>query len=115
MNSPVTRDRYTTRLMRFSLSLELKELYKSVISLISKFKNIKIKLIPREQNKQADTFSYQAYQRFLDNNPQLHKNIAQYMAIQRQIARLRKVGIPPRKYHSKEEAASLISNMLKPP
>ena len=69
----------------------------------------------KEQNKQADTLSYWAYEQFLDNNPQLHKNITKYMATPRQIARLRRRGIPPRKYRSKEEAASLISNMLKPP
>ena len=89
-------------------------LYKRVKSLISKFKNIKIKWIPIEQNKYADTLSYEAYEQFLDNNPQLHKNVTGYMATQRQIARLRKWGIPPRKYRSKEDAASLISKMTRP-
>ena len=89
-------------------------LYKRVRSLISKFKNIKIKWIPREQKKYADTLlSYWAYKQFLDNNPQLRKNIAQYMATQRQTARLKKLGISPQKYLSKEEAASLISKRLK--
>ena len=89
-------------------------LYKRVRSLISKFKNIKIKWIPIEQNRQAYTFSYWAYEWFLDDNPKLHKNIAQYMATRRQTATLRKVGIPPTKYRSKEEAARLISKMTRP-
>jgi ribonuclease HI len=89
-------------------------LYKRVRSLISKFKNIKIKWIPVEQNKHAGTLSYLVYEWFLDDNPQLHKNITQYMATPRQIATLKKLGISPRKYRGKEDTARLIAKMTKP-
>jgi ribonuclease HI len=89
-------------------------LHQRVLSLISRFKNIKIEWIPREQNKEADRLSYEAYRQFLDNNPQLYKSVGQYMATPKQLALLRKEGIKPQKYLSKIEAARLISKILKP-
>jgi ribonuclease HI len=88
-------------------------LHQRVMSLISRFKNMKIEWIPREQNKEADRLSYEAYRQFLDNNPQLYKSVGQYMATPQQLALLRKEGIKPQKYLSKIEAARLISKILK--
>jgi ribonuclease HI len=46
-------------------------LYRKVMSLISKFNNIQIEWIPREQNKEADKLSNYAYAEAIANNPSL--------------------------------------------
>lgn len=51
-------------------------LYHKVMSLISKFNNIQIELIPREQNKEADILSNFAYTNVLSDNPKLREKIS---------------------------------------
>jgi ribonuclease HI len=59
-------------------------LYHKAMSLISKFNNIQIELIPREQNKEADRLSNYAYTNVLADNAKLRERISQHMATEQQ-------------------------------
>ena len=50
-------------------------LYQKVKSLLSKFKDIKIEWIPRDNNKEADKLSNKAYQEILESDPMLLQKV----------------------------------------
>jgi ribonuclease HI len=86
-------------------------LYQKVKSLLSKFKDIKIEWIPRDNNKEADKLSNKAYQEILESNPQLLQKVSLLMATEEQLGLLKSQGITPEKYISKIEARRLISKI----
>jgi ribonuclease HI len=88
-------------------------LYQKVKSLLSKFKDIKIEWIPRDNNKEADKLSNKAYQEILESNPQLLQKVSLLMATEEQLGLLKSQGITPEKYISKIEARRLISKISK--
>ena len=51
-------------------------LYQKLKSLLSKFKDIKIEWIPRDNNKEADKLSNKAYQEILESDPMLVQRIS---------------------------------------
>ena len=52
-------------------------LYRKVMSLISKFHNIQVEWIPREQNKEADELTNCAYRKVITDNSKLGGKISQ--------------------------------------
>jgi ribonuclease HI len=84
-------------------------LYQKVKSLLAKFKDVRIEWIPRDNNKEADKLSNNAYQEILENDPNLLQRISQHMATEEQLKLLKSQGITPEKYLSKIEAMRLIS------
>jgi len=84
-------------------------LYQKVKSLLSKFKDVRIEWIPRDNNKEADKLSNKAYQEILESDPNLLQKISQHMATEEQLKLLKSQGITPEKYLSKIEAMRLIS------
>jgi ribonuclease HI len=55
-------------------------LYRKAMSLISKFNNLEVEWVPREQNKEADRLSSYAYTKVIADNPKLRAKISQDMA-----------------------------------
>jgi ribonuclease HI len=88
-------------------------LYQKVKSLLSKFKDIKIEWIPRDNNKEADKLSNKAYQEILESDPMLLQKVSRHMATEKQLKLLKSQGITPEKYLSKIEARRLISKISK--
>jgi ribonuclease HI len=84
-------------------------LHQKAISLLSKFKDIKIEWIPRDINKEADKLTNRAYQEVLENDPGLLQKSSQHMATKEQLKIFEDQGIIPEKYLSKIEARRLIS------
>jgi ribonuclease HI len=84
-------------------------LHQKAITLLPKFKDIKIEWIPRDKNKEADKLSNSAYQEVLENDPGLLQKSSQHMATDEQLKILTDQGIKPEKYLSKIEARRLIS------
>ena len=52
-------------------------LYKQVLILRSKFQDVEIKWVPREQNKDADRLTNRAYSRVLQDNPEYFDKVAE--------------------------------------
>lgn len=88
-------------------------LHQNAMTLLSKFKNIKIEWIPRDKNKEADKLSSRAYQEVLENDSELQQKSSQYMATEEQLKILTSKGTIPEKYLSKIEARRLISKITK--
>jgi ribonuclease HI len=88
-------------------------LYQKAKSLLSKFKDIKIEWIPRDNNKEADKLSNKAYQEILESDPMLLQKVSRHMATEEQLGLLKSQGITPEKYLSKIEARRLISKISK--
>jgi ribonuclease HI len=88
-------------------------LYQKAKSLLSKFKDIKIEWIPRDNNKEADKLSNKAYQEILESDPMLLQKVSRHMATEEQLKLLKSQGITPEKYLSKIEARRLISKISK--
>jgi ribonuclease HI len=88
-------------------------LYQKVKSILSKFKDIRMEWIPRDNNKEADKLSNKAYQEILESDPMLLQEIGQHMATEEQLKLLKSQGIIPEKYLSKIEARRLISKISK--
>jgi ribonuclease HI len=88
-------------------------LYQKAKSLLSKFKDIKIEWIPRDNNKEADKLSNKAYQEILESDPMLLQKVSRHMATEKQLKLLKSQGITPEKYLSKIEARRLISKISK--
>jgi ribonuclease HI len=88
-------------------------LYQKAKSLLSKFKDIKIEWIPRDNNKEADKLSNKAYQEILESDSMLLQKVSRHMATEEQLGLLKSQGITPEKYLSKIEARRLISKISK--
>ena len=94
-------------------AIKIIPLYQKVMSLISKFNDMRIEWIPREKNSEADKLSNYAYSKVIDNSPTLRKKISQHFATGQQLELLKNLGITPEKYLSKIEASRLISKIKK--
>jgi ribonuclease HI len=94
-------------------AIKIIPLYQKAKSLLSKFKDIKIEWIPRDNNKEADKLSNKAYQEILESDPMLLQKVSRHMATEEQLGLLKSQGITPEKYLSKIEARRLISKISK--
>jgi ribonuclease HI len=88
-------------------------LYQKVMNLISKFNEVRIEWIPREENSEADKLTNYAYMKIIDTDPALKEKISYHMATEQQLEFLKNLGITPEKYLSKIEANRLISRIKK--
>jgi ribonuclease HI len=88
-------------------------LYQQVINLISKFNDIHIEWVPRDENSEADKLTSYAYRKIIDNDSALREKTRQHMATEQQLEFLKNLGITPEKYLSKIEANRLISKIKK--
>jgi ribonuclease HI len=94
-------------------AIKIIPLYRKVITLISKFNDVRIEWIPREKNSEADKLTNYAYTKIIDNDSALKEKMSQHMATEQQLEYLKNLGITPEKYLSKIEANRLISKMKK--
>jgi ribonuclease HI len=88
-------------------------LYQKVMNLMSKFNEVRVEWIPREENSEADKLTNYAYMEIIDRNPALKEKMRHHMATQQQLEFLKNLGITPEKYLSKIEANRLISRIKK--
>ena len=90
-------------------NLTLVPLYQNTKSLISKFEDITIEWIPREENVEADKLTNKAYHDALESDPDLLKSVGRYMATEDQLNLLKSRGMKTEKYLSQIEANRLLS------
>jgi ribonuclease HI len=87
-------------------------LYRKVLSLKEKLKDLSIELVGREENKEADSLTNRAYREFLKNNPQYAAQAGKHFATQKQLAFLKRYGVIVEDL-SKIEASRMISKIIK--
>ena len=92
-------------------AIKIIPLYQQVIALISKFNDVRIEWVPREENSEADKLTNYAYRKIIDNDSTLREKMRQHMATEQQLEFLKNLGITPEKYLSKIEANRLISKI----
>jgi ribonuclease HI len=94
-------------------AMKIIPLYQKVMSLISKFNDVRLEWIPREKNSEADKLTSYAYINIIDSDPTLKERMSNHMATEQQLEFLKNLGITPDKYLSKIEANRLISRIRK--
>ena len=94
-------------------AMKIIPLYQKVMSLISKFNDVRVEWIPREKNSEADKLTNYAYIEILDSDPRLKEKVSHQIATEQQLEILKNLGITPEKYLSKIEANRLISKIGK--
>jgi ribonuclease HI len=94
-------------------AIKIIPLYQQVMTLISKFNEVHIEWVPREENSEADKLTNYAYRKIIDNDSALREKTRQHMATEQQLEFLKNLGITPEKYLSKIEANRLISKIKK--
>jgi ribonuclease HI len=94
-------------------AIKIIPLYQQVMTLISKFNDVDIEWVPREENSEADKLTNYAYKKIIDNDPALREKTRQHMATEQQLEFLKNLGIIPEKYLSKIDANRLISKIKK--
>jgi ribonuclease HI len=94
-------------------AIKIMPLYQKVMSLISKFDDVRVEWIPREKNSEADKLTNYAYIKLIDSDPALKAKMSHHMATEQQLELLKNFGITPDKYLSKIEANRLISRIRK--
>ena len=94
-------------------AIKIMPLYQKVMSLISKFDDVRVEWIPREKNSEADKLTNYAYIKLIDSDPSLKEKMSHHMATEQQLEFLKNSGITPEKYLSKIEANRLISRIRK--
>lgn len=94
-------------------AMKIIPLYQKVMSLISKFNDVRLEWIPREKNSEADKLTSYAYIKMIDSDPTLKERMSNHMATEQQLKFLKNSGITPNKYLSKIEANRLISRIRK--
>jgi ribonuclease HI len=90
----------------------LKPLFRRAQELLSSFRAT-LEWVPRELNVRADELSKRAYVEYLDKHPELVEQFKPFLATEKQLMFLRKLGAEPHKYMSKAEASRLIRNLLR--
>jgi ribonuclease HI len=90
-------------------------LYQKVQKLIESFEEAKFTWIPRSENREADLLSRIAYEEEVERMgvEEFRRRYGKFLATEKQIAYIRKLGSEPPKYISKVEASKLIDS-LKP-
>ena len=94
-------------------AIKIIPLYQKVMTLISKFNDVRVEWVPREKNSEADKLTNYAYTKIIDNDSTLRQKVRQHMATEQQLEFLKNLGITPEKYLSKIEAKRLISKIKK--
>jgi ribonuclease HI len=94
-------------------AIKIIPLYQQVKILVSKFNDVHIEWIPREENSEADKLTNYAYRKIIDNDSALREKTTHHMATEQQLEFLKNAGITPEKYLSKIEANRLISKIKK--
>jgi ribonuclease HI len=90
-------------------------LYQKAQKLIESFEEAKFTWIPRSENREADLLSRIAYEEEVERMgvEEFRRRYGKFLATEKQIAYIRKLGSEPPKYISKVEASKLIDS-LKP-
>src|SRR5919199_2848404 len=94
-------------------AIKIIPLYQQVKILVSKFNDVHIEWVPREENSEADKLTNYAYKKIIDNDSALREKTRHHMATEQQLEFLKNSGITPEKYLSKIEANRLISKIKK--
>jgi len=94
-------------------SYNLFSIYMRIMKLMSRFQDIRVDWIPREENKEADTLSRKGYVKYIEENPEVLKKYERYMATPRQMKLLRELGLEINKYMSRREASRAIKKHIK--
>jgi len=100
-------------------SQRIEPYYQYVIKLLSNFRKISFKWIPREGNEEADSLSKKAYYQYLDNHPDIADKYRRYLISEKQkryiimLCRKKNIQTPNNLDRlSKREASKLIENLL---
>ena len=88
-------------------------LYMRVMKLMSRFQDIRVDWVPREENSEADALSRKGYIEYIEENPELLKKYERYLATPRQKKILRELGFEISEYMSKRDASRVIKKHMK--
>lgn len=89
-------------------------LYRRVMALKSRFRNIRFTWVPREMNAEADDLSKKAYVDFCRRNRDLIlSHYSRYLATEKQLRYIRFLGGKPREFMSRREASKAIDRLLR--
>ena len=88
-------------------------LHEKATELVKKFRKIRFQWIPREQNEEADHLSHEAYAELLRTRPDVLEKVKPYLATEKQLKFLKRLGIEPYPFMSKRDASRLIDRALK--
>lgn len=88
-------------------------LFNKAMTLISRFKDIRIDWVPREENEEADQLSRKGYIEYIKSNPELLKKYRRYMTTPRQKKLLESLGLSSELYMSRREAYKVISKKIR--
>ncbi|RFA95127.1 ribonuclease HI [Pyrobaculum aerophilum] len=89
----------------------LKPLHERALELSRGFKRFSISWVPREESSRADYYSKRAYCDFLKSRPDLRERYARWLATERQLELLRRLGVEV-ECLTKAEASRLIKKAL---
>jgi ribonuclease HI len=91
-------------------------LYQEVLRLLRQLEEkgvrVRIRWVPREENRRADALTKKAYEEYCEQHPEVARKYAPYLATEKQRELLKRLGVPASKWVSKRTASKLIGEAL---
>jgi ribonuclease HI len=91
-------------------------LYQEALRLLRQFEEkgvrVRIRWVPREENRRADALARKAYEEYCEQHPEVAQKYAPYLATEKQRELLDRLGISVSKWVSKRAASRLIGGVL---